>query len=313
MWTPRRVRHRPLRERVRPRTGCLKPCTDSTPPVSPVTTTSHSVSTQGTSWRSPRGPSAGSGSAISSLSNVLRSVVRGIMLKCAWPWTSSSHCSNRSIPAATTLFSLRTRPAPGRSVSMTKKSCPCIFEAWRPLPSQRSTQTEPRRSLKDTVRTTRKHFSRQLEKLRTPHSEQPYNGLRVPDNAEAAQTDRDARQQRYPLEERSDQCVARRYGALDGDECGCSVFCIGENDLQNSQPVHSDNYAIGSIKWQCRIGSITWQSCHVMRKWTMCRPAPGVHRAGGLPGGIAAEMREYTLSVPGGRRGVLYSTPYRVA
>ena len=53
------------------------------------------------------------------------------------------------------------------------------------------------------------------------------------------------------------------------------------------------------------------------RSWRMGvdvrRPVPGTHGAGGLPGVIVAAMRPRTHRVLGGRRGVLSSTPFRVA
>jgi hypothetical protein len=41
----------------------------------------------------------------------------------------------------------------------------------------------------------------------------------------------------------------------------------GSNKL-DATTVTTPSSAMGSITWHCRIGSITWQSCHIMGKWT---------------------------------------------
>src|SRR6266581_5685565 len=44
--------------------------------------------------------------------------------------------------------------------------------------------------------------------------------------------------------------------------------------------------ARGSITWQGDIGSIIWQSCHIMGKWTTQDPAVALLDFRALPGGI---------------------------
>src|SRR5438309_754640 len=56
--------------------------------------------------------------------------------------------------------------------------------------------------------------------------------------------------------------------------------------------------AIGSITWQGDIGSIIWQSCHSMGKWTTQDPAVTLLDLGRFPRGVQVmECHEALLDV----------------
>src|SRR5256885_648566 len=59
--------------------------------------------------------------------------------------------------------------------------------------------------------------------------------------------------------------------------------------------------ARGSITWQGDIGSIIWQSCHIMGKWTAENTAVTLLHLSGFPGRVQVMKRDEALLDVGAR------------